>query len=102
MAVSMGIGLSFIIKSESALTGLINTIIPIMVLLGGGYVPLEVLGKTMQRLSIISPVRWTNQALLRLIYDKDLSTAFIAIGINLALALVFILLASLVYTREDV
>lgn len=102
MAVSIGIGLSYVIKNVATLSGIINTIIPIMVLLGGGYVPFEVLGESIQKISVISPIRWTNQALFRLVYDQDTSYIFIAVAINLAIAAIFIIYASLAYRREDV
>ncbi|MFZ3171347.1 MAG: hypothetical protein WA118_05145 [Carboxydocellales bacterium] len=52
MAVSLGLGLAFILKDE-VLTGILNLLIPIVVFLGGGYMPIDGLGKTILWLSKI-------------------------------------------------
>lgn len=95
MAVSMGVGLAYLFRNSDAASGILNSIIPIFVFLGGGYVPLEVMGSTASKFSVISPVNWINSALLRVIYDGDYSHVPISLGINLAIAAAFILIAVL-------
>ena len=83
--------------------GILNTFIPVMVLLGGGYVPLEVMaqgGSFLYKLSDISPLKWINQSIFRVIYDNDFSLVPTAIMINLAAAAVFIMASSLLYKKE--
>lgn len=96
MAVSIGVGLAYLFKNSGAANGILNTIIPIFVLLGGGYVPLSVMGSSFAKLSSISPVKWVNSALFRVIYDGDYSQVPISMGINLLIAAAFILIAALI------
>lgn len=95
MAVSMGVGLAYLFKNGAAGNGILNTIVPIFVFLGGGYVPLNVMGSTFENISSISPVKWINSALFRMIYDGDYSQVPISLGINLTIATAFIMIAEL-------
>ena len=95
MAVSMGVGMAYLMKNGDASAGLLNTIIPIFVFLGGGYVPLEVMGSALTNISKISPVSWVNTALFKVIYNSDYSSVAISIVINLSVAAAFILIAAL-------
>jgi ABC-2 type transport system permease protein len=100
MSVSLGTSIAFVIKNEGAALAVLNTIIPILVLLGGGYTPLNIMGNFFIKISIISPVRWINRAIFRVIYADDLSLIPVAILLNLALAAVFIAVSSLLYKKE--
>lgn len=100
MAVSLGTGIAFVIKSESASMGLLNIIIPLFVFLGGGYMPLDVMGGTLVKLSNLSPVKWMNQAIFRIIYNNDYSLVLTAVIINLAFAALFITASSVLYKKE--
>lgn len=99
MAVSMGVGLAYLSKNGNAANGILNTIIPIFVFLGGGYVPLDVMGSAFTKLSSISPVKWINSALFRVIYENDYSQVATSLGINLTIATVFILISALFSRR---
>jgi len=96
MTVSIGVGLAFIFKNSGAANGVLNSVIPFFVFLGGGYIPLSVMGSTFEKISVISPVKWINLALLGVIYDNDYSKVLISIGINVVIAAVFILMAVLI------
>jgi ABC-type multidrug transport system, permease component len=100
MTISLGASIAFLIKNEGAASGLLNSVIPIVVLLGGGYTPLENMGPFIARISDISPVKWINSSMLRVIYDNDYSLVPIAIIINLALAAVFIGVVALLSKKE--
>ena len=100
MTISIGTGIAYLIPNEGAASGIINTIIPVLVLFGGGYTPMEMMGETMAKLSVISPVRWINSALLRIIYDNDYSLVATAVIINVAVAAVFIMAAAMLSRKE--
>jgi len=101
MAVSLGAGLAFMFKSSNAASGVLNTIIPIFVFLGGGYVPLGVInGPMVGILSDISPVKWANTALFGMIYNHDYSRVGTSIAINLGMAIVFITISALFAKKE--
>jgi ABC-2 type transport system permease protein len=95
MAVSLGAGLAYLFKNGDAASGIINTAVPLIVFLGGGYVPLDVMGASFEKLSNISPVKWINSALFRVIYDGDYSQVALSLGINISIAVLFILIAAM-------
>ena len=94
MSVSIGVGLGYAFKKSDAASGAINSLIPILVFLGGGYVPLDTMGPAFAGISNISPVKWINSALFRVLYDNDYSHVAISLGVNLAIAAVFVLLSA--------
>lgn len=100
MAVSLGLGLAFIIKSETTVRNLLNIMVPLIVFLGGGYVPIDSFGKTMLLLSNLSPVRWVNKTIFQVIYSQDFSSVAPAICVNLGIAAVFLAVSSLAIRRE--
>jgi ABC-2 type transport system permease protein len=103
MTISLGAGAAFALKNEGAAMSVLNTFIPVMVMLGGGYVPLEVMaqgGGLLYKLTDISPIKWINQSIFRIIYDNDFSLVPTAIIINLAAAFIFITASSLMYKKE--
>jgi ABC-2 type transport system permease protein len=103
MAVSLGQGIAFLVKNETAVSGLLNAIIPIMVLLGGGYFPLEQFGSNiLTTVAKISPLKWINDALFKVIYANDYSRVLQAIFINLIVAVAFLMAASIKYREEKV
>jgi ABC-2 type transport system permease protein len=101
MAVSLGMGLTFMIKGETTVRSLLNIIIPFMVFLGGGYVPLEGLGNTLLSFSQLSPVRWMNKALFQVIYSQDFGSVLPALCVNLGIAAVFMAVSSLAIRKES-
>lgn len=101
MAVSLGVALAYLLKSAEAANGIINTIIPIFVFLGGGYVPLSVMGADIARIADISPVTWINSALLNVIYEGNYTKMPISIGINLGLAVLFISISAIFSKRGN-
>ncbi|MGY0374560.1 ABC transporter permease [Clostridium sp. JNZ J1-5] len=103
MSISIGIAVSFFAKSEAAMTGILNLIIPITIFLGGGYVPIEQINsKVISGLSKISPVKWINDSMFNVIYRNDYGTVISAILINIGIALVLLVFASLAFRREEV
>lgn len=102
MAICLGTGIAYLVRNDSAAAGLLNTIIPIFVFLGGGYVSLSMLTGTLAKMTALSPVKWTNDAIFRVIYDGDYSHVLPAILINLAIAAVFVAISALLSRKEAV
>lgn len=94
MVISMGTAIAFLIKNDGAASGLLNTVIPVVVFFGGGYVPLETMGPGIMRLSVASPLKWLNDAIFRIIYSNDYSLVLTALLINLSIAAAFILVSA--------
>ncbi len=101
MTVSLGVALAFLIKSSDAAAGILNTIIPILVFLGGGYVPLSVMGDSFSKIGMVSPVYWINTALFKIIYERDYSGIAASLGVNLGLAVLFITISALFSRRGN-
>lgn len=101
MTVSLGVALAFLIKSSDAASGILNTIIPILVFLGGGYIPLDVMGDSFAKIGMVSPVYWVNTALFKIIYERDYSGMAASLGVNLGLAFLFITISALFSIRRN-
>lgn len=95
MTVSVGVGIAYLFRKGEAGQGIINTLIPIMVFLGGGYVPTSVMGPAIERFSVVSPVYWINSAILNVIYEADYSRVAISVVINLSVAAAFIAISAM-------
>jgi ABC-2 type transport system permease protein len=99
MAVSLGIGVAFMVKNES---GILNFLIPLFAFFGGSYMPIDGFGKTMLFITNFSPVRWVNKAIFGVIYSNDYSSVAQAIIINLGLAAIFVVIASFSFRKEAI
>lgn len=101
MAIALGIGVAFIFKSEGVISGVLNAMIPLMIFLGGGYVPLEQFNsQILLNIAKVSPVRWANNTIFKVIYSGDFSDVFTTISINLITAAVFLTVATLIFRKE--
>ncbi len=99
MAVSLGIGVAFMVRNER---GILNILVPLMAFFGGNYIQIEGLGKTMLLVSNFSPVRWVNKAIFAVTYSNDYSSVAQAILINLGLAAIFVVVASFSFRKEAI
>jgi ABC-2 type transport system permease protein len=101
MAIALGIGAAFIFKSEGVISGVLNAMIPLMIFLGGGYVPLEQFNsKVLLSIAKVSPVRWANNTIFKVIYSGNFNDVFTTISINLITAAVFLTVATLIFRKE--
>ncbi|MCY6353721.1 ABC transporter permease [Clostridium sp. ZS2-4] len=102
MAVSMGIGVAFLTKTEAAMNSILNFMIPIMVFLGGGYVPLEEFNsEILNIISNFSPVRWINSSILNIVFRDNYEKVIPTIAINFTAAVIFLIIASMLFRREE-
>jgi ABC-2 type transport system permease protein len=101
MAIALGIGVAFIFKSEGAMSGVLNIMIPLMIFLGGGYVPLEQFNsEILFNVAMFSPVRWANNTIFKVIYGGNFSDVFTTIAINLIAATVCLTISALIFRKE--
>jgi ABC-2 type transport system permease protein len=100
MAVSVGTGLAFLIRSHITINGILNISIPVFTLFGGGYMQIEGFTKHFLQLSNLSPLRWINKGLLQVIYAHDFSLLVPAVVINLGIAAIFIGIAAY-FARQE-
>jgi ABC-2 type transport system permease protein len=101
MAISLGIGAAFIFKSQGVIFGVLNAMIPLMIFLGGGYIPLEQFNsQILLNIAKVSPVRWANNTIFKVIYSGNFNDVFNTISINLITAAVFLTVATLIFRKE--
>jgi ABC-2 type transport system permease protein len=101
LAISLGVGISYMVKKESTASSILNTLIPFLVFLGGGYTPLDQIGNSLiLKLAEISPIRWANRTIFNVIYNSDTSQVLQTIALNLAVAAVFIGISSYIFKKE--
>lgn len=102
MAVSAGVCIANTIKNEGVMSIIIYMFVPILTFLGGGYVPLEPIGsKMLNSVSNISPLKWSNDAIFKIIFGNNLSIFGTTMLINIGAGVLFLLIAIL-FPRKDV
>ncbi|KRU24282.1 ABC-2 family transporter protein [Clostridium sporogenes] len=102
MAVSAGVCIANTIKNEGVMSIIIYMFVPVLTFLGGGYIPLDTIGsKMLNSVSNISPLKWSNNAIFKIIFGNDLSIFGTTMLINLGAGVLFVLIAML-FPRKDV
>ncbi|WMJ79462.1 ABC transporter permease [Clostridium sp. MB40-C1] len=102
MAVSIGIGVAFLTKTEAVMNGILNAVIPVMVFLGGGYVPIDEFKNTLlTNVSNFSPIRWVNSSILNIVFTNNYEKVFPAVLINFSIAFIFLMIASMLFRKEE-
>ncbi|EJO5349003.1 ABC transporter permease [Clostridium botulinum] len=102
MAVSAGVCIANTVKNEGVMATVIYMFVPVLTFLGGGYIPLDSMGsKMLNSISNISPLKWSNDAIFKIIFGNTFSTANKAILINLSAAMLFLFISAL-FPRKDV
>ncbi|GED67962.1 ABC transporter permease [Brevibacillus reuszeri] len=98
VAVSLGLGVSFLAKAEgSRLIVMIFTQVASFV--GGAYFPVDDATGVLGFLTYLSPIRWANTALMQLIYADNSSAAWSTIGLNVGIA-ALVLIAAVISIRK--
>ncbi len=101
LAVSFGLGISYITKSSSAATTIIMLVIQLSSFFGGAYFKIDNPEGMMNFLTKLSPLTWENRAITKIIYANDFSAAIPALTINICVAIVFLLIAVTFLKRRE-
>jgi ABC-2 type transport system permease protein len=96
--VSLGLGLSYLIRGKAS-GAILMIIIQLAAFFGGSYFPLESVTGVMRVIASLSPLEWTNSAILQIIYANNGSAAFQAIVLNIGFSIT-LLGASLLVMRK--
>lgn len=99
-SISLGICLGFLFKNSGVASGIVNAIIPFIAFLGGSYFSVDAAEALFKNLSNISPIKWTNSAILNVAFANSYNDVLAAIIINLACAFVFVFLAAYLFRKE--
>ncbi|MBB6675015.1 ABC transporter permease [Cohnella nanjingensis] len=100
LAVSLGLGLSYFFKGETA-RSIVMIFTQLASFLGGAYFPIGDADNFMGAVTNLSPLRWANVAINKIIYSNELGAALPAIGLNLAIAVAFLAIAIISMRRRE-
>lgn len=98
--VAFGVGLGFLLKSEEIGNAFIHTSIVAFAFFGGGYMPLFGMGLIGDIGQFFSPLWWSINGMMSMIYEDKLELLFKAMAINLIVSLVFVLFTSLIINKR--
>ncbi|ASK60711.1 ABC transporter permease [Virgibacillus phasianinus] len=101
LAVSFGLGISFFIKSQAGPTVIIMIAIQLASFFGGAYFPIENPEGIVKIIANLSPLTLENAAMFDMIYANDLSSVVPAVGMNLGIAFVFLLITTVFLRRRE-
>ncbi|ATH93628.1 ABC transporter permease [Bacillus glycinifermentans] len=92
-AVSLGVGVSYLTKTGEAAKTIINVLIPLVAFFGGAYFPLDDTEGILSMITKLSPIKWSNEAMMKVIYANDLAAALPAAALNIGLSVFMLLIA---------
>lgn len=100
LAVSLGLGISFLIQGEGS-RGVVMIFMQVASFIGGAYFPIGDTEGFMTLLTNLSPLRWANTALMEIIYADNVAAAWPAVGLNFGIAAVFLMMAVISIRRRE-
>lgn len=90
-----------ILKSEEAANKTMSPFLTLFAIFGGMFFPIDSLGSVVQKMSYISPLKWINDCILKIIYDKDFSMFIPTVTVLLVGSMVLILLCKIAFKPEE-
>lgn len=100
MSNALGMFLCTTINHVGMVNVVFNLVQVVLCVLGGAFFSLEVLGEVPAMISKISPVKWFMDGLLNSMYDNNNFILFVAIGINIIVAIMLIGLTYKIFKIE--
>lgn len=99
-ALSLGLGISYVLKGNAA-GAVIMVIIQLAAFFGGGYTPVASTTGFMREAATYSPLHWSNEALLQLIYSGNGSAAMQAMMLNVGFSVLLLAIAMISMRRRE-
>ncbi|MGG4106780.1 ABC transporter permease [Paenibacillus lautus] len=99
-ALSLGLGISYVLKGNAA-GAVIMVIIQLAAFFGGGYTPVASTTGFMREAATYSPLHWSNEALLQLIYSGNGSAAMQAMMLNVGFSVLLLAVAMISMRRRE-
>lgn len=100
-AVCLGLGVSYLTRTGEAAVAIINVVIPLVAFFGGAYFPVDDAEGVLALIKDMSPLAWTNEAIMNIIFANDLAAGLPAILLNIGLSLLFLLIAVVSLQRRE-
>ncbi|WP_409297106.1 ABC transporter permease [Peribacillus sp. SCS-26] len=101
LAVSLGIGMSYIFKSSTKPGAIIMMFIQLASFFGGAYFKIEDPEGVFKVITQLSPLTWVNIALNKIIYLGDLAAAVPVISLNIGISVLFLGIAAVSLQRRE-
>lgn len=98
---SFGAFMCCIFKSEEAANKIMFPLLVVFGIFGGMFFPIDSLGNAVQKLSYVSPLKWINDCILKIIYDKDFSMFVPTITAFILGSAILMLLCKLIFKPEE-
>lgn len=99
-ALSLGLGFGYMIKGKAA-GSVVMMIIQVGAFFGGSYFPVEDMTGILRTMTNFSPLEWTNDAILQIIYADNGSAAASAMLLNLGFSVVLLGTAVILMRRRE-
>jgi len=100
LIITFGISIGFILKNEDIGHAIIHTGIVLFGFFGGAYMPLNGLGLIGQIGKYFSPLWWSINGMMDMVYGEEISTLLTALAINMIAALIFVIFTSFMVTKR--
>lgn len=101
LAVSFGLGLSYIIKTDQGMQAIIMIILQLASFFGGAYFRIDNAEGFLKFIMNLSPLTWARDALTQIIYNNDITGALPAISLNIGIAIVFLMFAVIAFRKRE-
>ncbi|WP_010235124.1 ABC transporter permease [Clostridium arbusti] len=98
---SLGTMFCCIFKNEEAANSVMQIPILLFVFFGGIFFPVASLGKIVETISYISPVKWITECAFKVIYDNDFSIYLPTLAIVLFGAIICIIICEIIFKPEE-
>ncbi|MFD0621359.1 ABC transporter permease [Paenibacillus sp. GCM10027629] len=100
LALSLGLGVGYCLKGNAA-GSVLMIVIQAAAFVGGAYTPVDQTTGMMNSLSRYSPLHWSNDAILQIIYAGNLMAAPPAMMLNLGCSILLLALAIVLMRRRE-
>lgn len=98
---SLGIMFCCIFKSEQGANSIMQIALLLFIFFGGLFFPVASLGRLVETISYLSPVKWVTDCAFQVIYDKDFSLYLPTLGILILASGLCILICQIIFKPEE-
>ncbi|AAK81334.1 ABC-2 type transport system permease protein [Clostridium acetobutylicum] len=97
----LGVLFCCIFKSEEGANSVLQIVIMLFIFFGGVFFPVYSLGKIVESISNLSPLKWITECIFRIIYDNDFSIYLPTIGVMLVSSIICIVICQIIFKPEE-
>lgn len=101
LAVSLGVGISYMIKTDNTVNAITMVFVQVAAFFGGSYFPIDDVDSFGGIFTRLSPLYWANNAINKVIYLNDMTPAVHTMMWNLGIAVLFLLISVISMRRRE-